>query len=41
MVHALDVETLGVGPDTRPAVQGFMMYGHTLARAILTPVAHS
>jgi Raf kinase inhibitor-like YbhB/YbcL family protein len=41
VVHALDLETLGVGADARPAIQGFTMYGHTLARAIITPVAHS
>jgi Raf kinase inhibitor-like YbhB/YbcL family protein len=41
VVHALGVETLGAGPDTRPAVQGFMMYAQTLARAFITPVCHS
>jgi Raf kinase inhibitor-like YbhB/YbcL family protein len=41
VVHALGVDTLGAGPDTRPAVQGFMMYAQTLARAIITPVCHS
>jgi Raf kinase inhibitor-like YbhB/YbcL family protein len=41
VVHALDVESLGVAAEARPAIQGFTMYGHTLARAIITPVAHS
>ena len=36
-VHALDVETLGVQPGTTPAVQGFMMFGHVLARATMVP----
>lgn len=37
-VHALDVETLGIDADTTPAVLGFKMFGHTLARATITPV---
>jgi Raf kinase inhibitor-like YbhB/YbcL family protein len=39
VVHALDVETLGAGAGTRPAVQGFMMFGHVLARATMVPTA--
>jgi Raf kinase inhibitor-like YbhB/YbcL family protein len=37
VVHALDVETLGAQPGTSPAVQGFMMFGHVLARATIVP----
>jgi Raf kinase inhibitor-like YbhB/YbcL family protein len=39
VVHALDVETIGVKPGTTPTVQGFTMFGHTLARATLVPIA--
>ncbi|MEU6645040.1 YbhB/YbcL family Raf kinase inhibitor-like protein [Saccharomonospora sp. NPDC046836] len=35
-VHALDVDSLDVGEDARPALLGFTMFGHTLARATLT-----
>ena len=35
VVHALDVANLGVGPGGSPAVQGFTMFTHTLARAVL------
>jgi Raf kinase inhibitor-like YbhB/YbcL family protein len=35
-VHALDVPTIGVGPDAPPALLGFMMWSHTLATASLT-----
>ena len=35
-VHALDVESLEVGPDATPAFLGFSMFGHTLARGVLT-----
>jgi Raf kinase inhibitor-like YbhB/YbcL family protein len=36
-VHALDVESLGLGADVTPAILGFTMAGHTLARAVITP----
>jgi Raf kinase inhibitor-like YbhB/YbcL family protein len=36
-VHALDVERLEVDEDSSPAYLGFNMFGHTLARAVLTP----
>ena len=35
-VHALDVEKTGATVDSMPAYVGFTMYGHTLARGILT-----
>ncbi|RFU20733.1 YbhB/YbcL family Raf kinase inhibitor-like protein [Geodermatophilus marinus] len=35
-VHAVDTETLDVGPDATPAVLGFNLFSHTLARATLT-----
>jgi Raf kinase inhibitor-like YbhB/YbcL family protein len=35
-VHALDVETLGADASASPALVGFLMFGHTLARAVLT-----
>jgi Raf kinase inhibitor-like YbhB/YbcL family protein len=37
-VHALDLDALGVDPDVSPAVAGFMMGFHTLARAVMIPV---
>ena len=37
-VHALDVATLGLGADAPPALVGFNLTFHTLARALLTPV---
>jgi Raf kinase inhibitor-like YbhB/YbcL family protein len=39
VVHALDVETLGVAPGTTPTVQGFTMFTHTLARGTVVPIA--
>jgi len=36
VVHALDVEKTGATVDSMPAFVGFTMYGHTLARGILT-----
>ncbi|MBB3084309.1 YbhB/YbcL family Raf kinase inhibitor-like protein [Geodermatophilus sabuli] len=34
-VHAVDTDALDVTPDTTPAVLGFNLFGHTLARATL------
>jgi len=35
VVHAVDVESLGVDPEITPAVLGFNLHFHTLGRAIL------
>jgi Raf kinase inhibitor-like YbhB/YbcL family protein len=37
-VHALDVGTLGVNDEISPAVAGFNLRFHTIARALLIPV---
>ena len=37
-VHALDVGSLGVDSDISPAVAGFNLGFHTLARAVMIPV---
>lgn len=37
VVHAVDVETLGLEKTTTPDVLGFNLFFHTLARAYLTP----
>jgi Raf kinase inhibitor-like YbhB/YbcL family protein len=37
-VHAVDVEKLDVDADTSPAVVGFNLFFHTLARAVVAPV---
>ena len=37
-VHALDVEKLGIDSDVSPAVAGFNLRYHTIARAVLIPV---
>ena len=37
VVHALDVEDMGVPADASPAFHGFNLFGHTLARAVLVP----
>ena len=37
-VHALDVDSLGVNSDVSPAVAGFNLGFHTLARAVMIPV---
>ena len=34
-VHAVDVPSLGVGPDATPAFVGFNLFSHTLARAVM------
>jgi Raf kinase inhibitor-like YbhB/YbcL family protein len=39
VVHALDVEAIGVPADATPALLGFTMGGHTLGRAVLTASA--
>jgi Raf kinase inhibitor-like YbhB/YbcL family protein len=36
-VHAVDVESLDVGPDATPAFLGFNLFFHTLGRASITP----
>ncbi|MEV6610962.1 kinase inhibitor [Kutzneria sp. NPDC051319] len=38
VVHAVDVEQLGVTADASPAFVSFNLAFHTLARAIITPV---
>jgi Raf kinase inhibitor-like YbhB/YbcL family protein len=35
VVHAVDVEELGIPHDASPAYLGFNLFGHSLARAIL------
>src|ERR1700677_5215000 len=37
-VHALDVDTLGVDAEFSPAVAGFNLRSHTIARGLLIPV---
>jgi Raf kinase inhibitor-like YbhB/YbcL family protein len=37
-VHALDADSLGVNSDVSPAVAGFNVGFHTLARAVMIPV---
>ncbi|GAA0946282.1 YbhB/YbcL family Raf kinase inhibitor-like protein [Nonomuraea longicatena] len=37
-VHALGVESLGLGPDTSAAVVGFNITANTLARGFIAPV---
>jgi Raf kinase inhibitor-like YbhB/YbcL family protein len=35
VVHAVDVESLGIGQDVTPAFLGFNLFSHTLARATI------
>lgn len=37
VVHAIDVESLGVGPDATCAFLGFNLFSHTLARGMIVP----
>ena len=37
VVHAVDVESLGVPPDATPAFLGFNLFSHTLARGMIVP----
>jgi Raf kinase inhibitor-like YbhB/YbcL family protein len=37
-VHALDTEKLGIDSDVSPAVAGFNLRFHTIARAMIVPV---
>ena len=37
-VHALDVDTLGIDSNVTPAVAGFNLRFHTIARGVLVPV---
>ncbi len=37
VVHAVDVESLGLDDSTTPAVLGFNLFFHTLARGMIVP----
>jgi Raf kinase inhibitor-like YbhB/YbcL family protein len=37
VVHAVDVESLGLPAEARPAYLGFNLFMHTLARAVIVP----
>ncbi len=37
VVHAVDVESLGLSKDATPAVLGFNLFFHTLGRALIVP----
>jgi len=39
VVHALDVEDIGVAPKTTPAILGFHIFSHILARAVMVVTA--
>ncbi len=41
VVHALDVESIGVPADGTPALLGFLMSGHVLGRAVLVATAET
>jgi Raf kinase inhibitor-like YbhB/YbcL family protein len=38
VVHAVDVPTLELSDDARPAILGFNLFSHTVARAMLVPI---
>jgi Raf kinase inhibitor-like YbhB/YbcL family protein len=37
VIHAVDVESLGLDKNASPAFVGFNLFGHTLGRAIIVP----
>jgi len=37
VVHAVDVESLGLDKDTTPALLGFNLFSHTLGRSMIVP----
>lgn len=37
VVHAVDVESLGIGSDATPAFLGFNLFFHTLGRGMIVP----
>lgn len=37
VVHAVDLESLGIGSDATPAFLGFNLFSHTLGRAMIVP----
>jgi phosphatidylethanolamine-binding protein (PEBP) family uncharacterized protein len=39
VVHAVDVDHLELDPESTPAVLGFNLHFHTLARAVMVPTA--
>jgi Raf kinase inhibitor-like YbhB/YbcL family protein len=39
VVHAVDVERLELDPESTPAVLGFTLHFHTVARAVMVPTA--
>jgi len=39
VIHALDIENIGVTVNATPAALGFQMFSHTLGRAVLTATA--
>lgn len=41
VVHALDVESIGIPADSTPAFLGFTMARHILGRAVLTATAET
>jgi Raf kinase inhibitor-like YbhB/YbcL family protein len=38
VVHAVDVPSLGLSADARPAFLGLTLFSHALARAVLVPI---
>lgn len=37
VVHAVDMESLGIGKDATPAFLGFNLFSHTFGRAMIVP----